>query len=230
MIDKSKQRSIAVTTDGSKTLFVPYLDEHYHSIHGAIQEAMHVFIQAGLLYFLEKNQPTQVRIFEMGFGTGLNACLTIEAVKNLSVQIEYHTIEAHPLTEVEIKELDYFQDENLQSIYQKVHKAPWNEKTTISENFSIHKKSDYIENWQSEIEIDVVYYDAFAPSAQPHLWEAEIFEKIYNSMSERGILVTYCAKGVVKRRMKSVGWHIEAIPGPPRKREMTRAYKNYERS
>ncbi len=225
MIEPDSGRTLVETSDGSKTLFVPHLDEHYHSIHGAIQEALHVFIEAGLEYFLKKYQPDTIRIFEMGFGTGLNAALTAYGTKNLPVMVHYHTVEAHPLTLTEIQALNYFEEENdRQDIFMKLHQSEWNKPIQITKNFILEKNEGYIEHIHLPDEIDIVYFDAFAPSAQPHLWEETIFQKIFSSMTERGILVTYCAKGSVKRTMKTVGWNIEKLPGPPGKREMTRAF------
>lgn len=219
-------REITTTRDGSKTLFVPHWDEHYHSIHGAMQESLHVFIQAGLKYFIEKNQPTEIRIFEVGFGTGLNAFLTAKIVKDLPVKIHYQSIEAYPLTMEEVAALNYVEaeSEELQNLYFDLHKADWNRSVQITDNFVLEKQKGFLEEWKQLNLVDIVYFDAFAPSAQPDLWTEDIFRNLHKAMTERGILVTYCAKGSVKRAMKSVGWNIEKIPGPPGKREMTRAF------
>lgn len=220
-------REIATTADGSKTLFVPQWDEHYHSIHGARQESLHVFIDAGLKYYLEQYAPKLIHIFEVGLGTALNALLTAQHVKDHSVQIKYQSIEAYPLTMDEVHALNYI-DANDEASYQlntSLHQSSWGEWNAINENFSILKIHDFLENWNSEEKVDIVYFDAFAPSAQPQLWTEDIFRMIYENMSENGILVTYCAKGVVKRAMKAAGFKIEALPGPPGKREMTRAVK-----
>lgn len=220
-------REIAQTADGSKTLFVPFWDEHYHSIHGARQESLHVFIDAGLKYYIEKYDPERVHIFEVGLGTGLNALLTAEFVQSQKVHISYQSIEAYPLNMDEINALNYVgeNDDNAHAMYQKIHLSDWGKWESIHDNFSLLKIHDFLENWTTEQPIDLVYFDAFAPSAQPQLWTEDIFKKLYDSMSDQGVLVTYCAKGVVKRAMKAVGFQIEAIPGPPGKREMTRAIK-----
>lgn len=227
MTEKQKYREIVTTSDGSATLFVPFLDEHYHSFHGAIQEALHVFIEAGLKYYIEKHQPETIHILEMGFGTGLNACLAAAAIRDLPVEVVYHTIEAHPLNMQEVESLTFFENdtEDFRAIYLKMHQAEWDKEVQVTDNFTIKKYYSYIEDWTATELMDVIFYDAFAPSAQPHLWTSEIFEKLYAVAAEKGILVTYCAKGVVKRTMKAVGWNIEKLPGPPGKREMTRAYK-----
>lgn len=220
-------REIATTADGSKTLFVPQWDEHYHSIHGARQESMHVFIHAGLEYYLKQYTPETIRIFEVGLGTGLNALLTAQHVKGLSTQIRYQSIEAYPLTMEEVHALNYIDpnDEGAYHLYTTIHQSSWGEWNTINENFFLLKIHDFLENWASEEKIDLVYFDAFAPSAQPQLWTEDIFKMIYHHMSGKSVLVTYCAKGVVKRAMKAAGFKIEALPGPPGKREMTRAIK-----
>ncbi len=219
-------REITTTSDGSKTLFVPHWDEHYHSIHGAMQESLHVFIQAGLKYYIEKYQPDAIHIFEAGFGTGLNAFLTAKAVKDLPVKIHYQSIEAYPLTMEEVMALNYVEAESgeLQNLYLDLHRTDWDRSVQITDNFVLEKQRGFLEEWEPSVPVDIVYFDAFAPSAQPDLWTEDIFRKLYTAMSERGILVTYCAKGSVKRAMKSVGWNIEKIPGPPGKREMTRAF------
>lgn len=226
MTDKQKYREVAITSDGSATLFVPFLDEHYHSFHGAIQEAKHVFIEAGLKYYIEKKQPETIHVFEMGFGTGLNACLTVEAIQGSAVKVIYHAIEAHPLNMQEVESLTFFEDNiELRAIYLTMHEAEWDKPVQITDNFIINKHIGYLEDWTTDVLMDIVYYDAFAPSAQPHLWTSDIFEKIYSMTANDGVLVTYCAKGVVKRTLKAIGWNIEKLPGPPGKREMTRANK-----
>lgn len=219
-------REIATTADGSKTLFVPHWDEHYHSIHGAMQESIHVFIHAGLKYFIEKNQPAEIRIFEAGFGTGLNALLTAKYIMDLPVKVFYQSVEAYPLTMEEVEALNYVESESdlLQKIYFDMHQAEWNQPVAITDNFILEKQKGFLEEWQNSGPVDIVYFDAFAPSAQPDLWSEEVFENLYSAMSGDGILVTYCAKGSVKRAMKAAGWNIEKLPGPPGKREMTRAF------
>lgn len=219
-------REIATTADGSKTLFVPHWDEHYHSIHGALQESVHVFIHAGLKYFTEKNQSKFIRIFEAGFGTGLNAWLTAQYIRDTSLQVEYQSIEAYPLTLEEVEALNYTEEHDGQSkeIYLEMHRAVWNQPVQITSGFKLEKINGLLEDWTSDKAFDIIYFDAFAPSAQPDLWTEDIFRKLYESMSDNGILVTYCAKGSVKRAMKAAGWKIEKLPGPPGKREMTRAF------
>lgn len=224
------KREIFTTKDGSSTFFVPELDEHYHSIHGAIQESNHVFIEAGLKYLMEKYQPKIIKVYEVGFGTGLNAFLTAFFIQNTSVKIEYYASEAYPLSLEEIELLNYTDQMEVQQkdLFLKLHATPWNQKTEITPQFSLIKQNEFLENRIPIGNIDLIYFDAFAPSAQPELWTEAIFENLFNDMSNKGMLVTYCAKGSVKRAMKSVGWKIEGISGPPGKREMTRAFSHHE--
>lgn len=224
------KRELFTTADGSSTFFVAQWDEHYHSIHGAIQESNHVFIAAGLKYFIEKYQPQTIKIYEVGFGTGLNAFLTASYIQNTSLKIEYYASEAYPLTLQEIELLNYTDqmDDVQKDLFLKLHDTPWNEKVEINPQFTLIKQNEFLETRSTIGNIDLIYFDAFAPSAQPELWTEAIFENLYNDMSDKGILVTYCAKGSVKRAMKSSGWKLEAIPGPPGKREMTRAFVHHE--
>lgn len=226
MNNEHPYREIATTSDGSKTLFVPHWDEHYHSIHGAMQESLHVFIRAGLKYYIDQFQPETINIFEIGFGTGLNAMLTAKYVKDLPAKIFYQSIEAYPLTMDEVQAMNYVdsEDADLQKMYFDLHQAAWNVPVQITSNFILEKQLGKLEEWKSSSVSDIIYFDAFAPSAQPDLWSIAIFENLFSAMSPQGILVTYCAKGSVKRAMKAAGWNIEKLPGPPGKREMTRAH------
>lgn len=214
---------IKTTKDNSHTLYVPSLDETYHSVHGAIQEANHVFINAGLNILTNKN----IKVFEVGFGTGLNACLANQyAIKN-NVNIDYDSIELHPLSMDIINMLNYAEViEGLQkSDFDKLHHAEWNEKCKLSDFFTLQKIKKSIFDYNEYEKFDVIFFDAFGPNTQPEMWTKSVFEKIYRITKEEGILVTYCAKGVVKRTLKDVGFLVETLPGPPGKREMTRAIK-----
>jgi tRNA U34 5-methylaminomethyl-2-thiouridine-forming methyltransferase MnmC len=217
-----------ITADGSHTLFAPQFDEHYHSIHGAIQESQHVFIQAG--YGALPDHLTQVRVLEMGFGTGLNAFLTyLASQKPPCRHVVYQSIEAYPLTYAQAISLNYaqqLQQPTQATFFEAMHKATWNEASNISPHFELHKHhADLLQMELPQQYFHLVYYDAFAPTSQPELWTADIFAKLYAAMQYQGILVTYCAKGVVKRALKSVGFELQTLPGPPHKREMTRAIK-----
>lgn len=219
-------RTLRTTADGSATLFVPELNEHYHSVHGAVQESNHVFIQAGL----KACKSREISILEMGFGTGLNAWLTaIYAAKN-KLSINYTALEKYPLVPEEWRLLNYTEhaSHKQSGLFQHIHQVPWETKTEISEHFALQKiKADFADfNFEeTQNAFHLIYFDAFAPSTQPDLWTTEMFLKMYNSLKQNGLLVTYCAQGQVKRNMKAAGFKVEALPGPPGKREMTRAIK-----
>lgn len=224
-MNKESIREFRVTADGSPTLYVAHFDEHYHSVHGARQESMHVFINAGLMYWVEKGH-TQISILEVGLGTALNALLTIEAAQTLNLSIDYRALEAYPLSEEEINLLSFTDNPESQNWFRQIHHASWNQWNEISEQLSLFKQKVFLEDFEPDSEkYDLIYFDAFAPSAQPELWSEEVFAKMYHALKPGGILVTYCAKGVVKRAMKAVGFSVQALPGPPGKREMTRAVK-----
>jgi tRNA U34 5-methylaminomethyl-2-thiouridine-forming methyltransferase MnmC len=215
---------IKLTADGSNTIYNRQLNEHYHSTFGAVQESMHVFIHAGL----KKIEKKQIRIFEMGFGTGLNVLLTYLNRKEFD-NIEYHSMELFPLDEGMALGLDYESHLKLSmdeiEIYKLIQTCPWNILQEISPDFNLKKINKSIINASLSGNFDLVYYDAFAPSVQPELWTAEIFEKIYRSMNPDAVLVTYCAKGDVRRAMQECGFVVERIPGPPGKFHMLRAIK-----
>ena len=214
---------IEQTEDGSHTLFVPSLSEHYHSVHGAIQESKHVFISAGLSHLSQK----EISIFEVGFGTGLNALLTAEYAQQNHLIVNYVGIEANPIEMELIKQLNYGQavDEEL---YQRLHATEWEKEQRITDlftlskfvaGFTIYDFSKWINSF------DLIYFDAFAPDIQGEMWSQELFNAMYSIAKEGGILTTYCAKGEVRRRMQAASFTVERIPGPPGKREMLRARK-----
>ena len=215
------QREIVISKDGSPTFYWPKFDEHYHSIHGAITESMHVFIQAGLQYVTQKEQPIQV--LEMGFGTGLNCLLTNQFAQENDCFVNYHSIEAFPLSQEEVKQLQFSfaTKQELNTIHQPIYNQP----IQVTKQLALTKYHQQLQEFTTLERFHVIYYDAFAPSAQPELWETSIFEKLFHLLQPNGCLVTYCAKGQVKRNLKAVGFEIEALPGPPGKREMTRAIK-----
>ncbi len=222
------KREIIKTEDGSKTIRIIELEENYHSIHGALQEANHVFMKYGLEEFKHKNE---LRILEMGFGTGLNTCLTAINSKDLKVNIEYHGIEAFPVSQIELDELEYgsLLGEENRDLYNQLHLVEWNQSIEIYKGFNLKKIHSEIQNIELQNEFyDIVFYDAFGPRVQNELWSEEVFQKMFNSLKTGGFLVTYCAKGQVKRNMKAVGFTVEVLPGPPGKREMTRAWKKYQ--
>jgi tRNA U34 5-methylaminomethyl-2-thiouridine-forming methyltransferase MnmC len=222
-----EKRQIITTSDGSKTIHFPNINESYHSIHGAFQEANHVFIEHGIKKFCETEH---LSILEIGFGTGLNSILTYEFAQDKKSNVFYHGLEAYPVSDTEIKELNYkslLKDSRLKSAYLKIHQVKWNQREQISKFFSLLKDKQKLENVQLKQNFyDIVYFDAFGPRVQKEMWEIDNLKKIIDSLKDNGFLVTYCAKGQVKRDLKTVGFTIEALPGPPGKREMTRAWKN----
>lgn len=215
-------RKIFLTEDGSHSLKVPGLDETYHSKHGAIQESQHVFIKAGLESFNSQD----IIVFEMGFGTGLNAFLSYIYCRQNNIALRYFTLEKYPLSIEESRCLNYPEQLGEKRIvFEKLHSDQWQKEILISKNFSLSKmKGDMLDTVLS-LEVDIVYYDAFGPNIQPGLWTEAIFRKMYNILSNRGLLVTYSAKGQVRRNLQSVGFTVERLPGPPGKREMLRATK-----
>jgi len=194
-----------ITADGSSTLYNPFFDEHYHSINGAIEESLHVYINAGL-HFCLKNE---INIFEMGFGTGLNALLTMRDAHRFLRKVNYTSVELFPLTESQYKDLNYCTklDCNQPDLIQ-LHEIAWGQKVDINEYFSITKREIDICNltFADQEKFDVIYFDAFSPDKQPELWTAEIFKKIYNQMSIGGVLTTYSSKGLVKQNLRQAGF------------------------
>lgn len=218
-----KQREIIITEDGSSSLYIPALNEHYHSVHGAIQESMHIFIQAGIEYY---NHQT-IHILEAGFGTGLNCYLTLLNAQSTNRHIIYHTYEKYPLTTEEINALNYpvFISPETQDIFHSLHGSPWEEEIKITPYFTLYKhQADFTEVSHPSM-FDIVFFDAFAPEVQPHLWTIEVLQKFYEALKDNGIFVTYCVKGIVKQRLRDIGFKIKRLPGPPGKREILRATK-----
>ena len=214
---------IVITNDGSHSIFNPEINETYHSKHGAIVEAEHVFIKNGF----SKANKNELNILEIGFGTGLNALLTSQKAVQKSITVNYHTMELYPVpkenyTQLNFTDLIGLEKESLLNL----HETPWEEECKINEFFSLNKSKSDLEHYTSNTKFDIIYFDAFSPEKQPELWTEIIFKKMYNYLKEDGFLVTYCAKGVVKRTMKSVGFDVIALDGPPGKRQMTRADKN----
>lgn len=219
------KREIVITKDGSHTIAIPEMAVTYHSIHGAIQESMHVFIKEGLHYVINQSTNQPIHIFEMGFGTGLNTFLTaIEAEKN-NIQVHYTATEQFPLSVDEASSLNYVDVLHHQNLFQHLHDSPWNEEVIINKHFTIYKIHNSLINLSTNQLFKIIYYDAFAPSAQPELWTKEIFEKLFAMLEPNGVLVTYCSKGDVRRNMIAAGFTVKKLPGPLGKREMLRATK-----
>jgi len=218
------EREIIKTLDGSTTIHLKEWDECYHSKHGAIQEAKHVFIKNGLSLFDDK----PVSILEIGFGTGLNAFITFLETNAKHQKINYVGVEAYPVAANEVLEMNYVTElEALEfdNIFEKMHKSEWDKKTEISADFWLTKRKQFFDEIDDFEIFDLIYFDAFGYRVQPELWSTEIFQKMYNSLKPNGVLVTYAARGVVKRSMISVGFTVEKLAGPPGKREMFRATK-----
>ena len=216
---------IRETKDGSTTLFVPELNEHYHSINGALQESLHVFIRAGLEQVLQF-QP-QVRLLEVGFGTGLNALLTLQHVLGQRGRIQYDALEKYPLSWELIAAMHFEKfilNPELMDYLPQLHQAPWEQAVSLLPGFDLQKHQAALETHLLPTQYyHLIYFDAFAPEKQPELWTDEIFRKLYGALLPGGILVSYCAKGSFKRSLKAAGFVLEALPGPAGKREMTRA-------
>ncbi|WP_240410347.1 tRNA (5-methylaminomethyl-2-thiouridine)(34)-methyltransferase MnmD [Hymenobacter oligotrophus] len=216
------------TGDGSSTLYVPALDEHYHSTHGALQESVHVFIRAGLEPVLLTADRLQ-HILEVGLGTGLNALLTLQRSLTARVRIHYDAVETFPLPPDIVEALGierYVLNPELLDLHRQLHAAPWNTPIDLTPHFELRKL--HVALQQAHLPANhyqLVYFDAFAPEKQPDMWTQAVFEQLFAATMRGGILVSYCAKGAFKRSLKAAGWQVEALPGPPGKREMTRARK-----
>lgn len=217
---------VITTRDGSHSLFNEELKETYHSVHGAVQESKHVFIKSGLDYFIQQFTPASIQILEIGFGTGLNALLTLQQCFEKKHTIHYSSIEAFPIEEALWQELNYAESAIAKEWFEKIHRATWNVPVELSSYFNLKKIQNTIQQITLESnKYDIVYFDAFAPNKQPEMWELPMLQKIYDAMSQQSIFVTYCAKGQLKRDLKSLGFQVESIQGPPGKREMIRAIK-----
>jgi len=217
---------IFTTEDGSHSIFSKEYGVSYHSKHGAKTETQTVFIDAGLKY--KSATSKNISILEIGFGTGLNAIMTLQEAIADELTIDYTTLEAYPLLEQEIAELNYGKilGTEMEAYFKRMHQLTWEQKHQLIYNFSILKQNRKFEEIDFKNQFDVIYFDAFAPTSQPELWEEPLLQKMYDALKPSGVLTTYCAKGVVKRTLKKVGFEIEALPGPPGKREMTRAIKH----
>ncbi|HDZ05636.1 tRNA (5-methylaminomethyl-2-thiouridine)(34)-methyltransferase MnmD [Maribacter sp.] len=218
------KREIITTGDGSKTIQIMDWQEQYHSKHGAIQEAYHVFIKSGLDLF--KNQ--EINILEIGFGTGLNAFITLIEFEKRKLKVNYTGVEAFPVSVEELDQLNYL--EELKSLarktdYDLMHTSPWGKTVEIVADFGLKKEQILFKDISAVAEYDLIYFDAFGARVQPELWTVEIFQIMFNAMKSNGYLVTYAAKGSVRRAMQEVGFLVERLPGPPGKREMLRAQK-----
>ncbi|WP_395066196.1 tRNA (5-methylaminomethyl-2-thiouridine)(34)-methyltransferase MnmD [Flavobacterium sp.] len=228
------KREILTTQDGSTTIHLPDWDESYHSKHGAIQEAYHVFIKSGFTLFASpdgksSSEGQSISILEIGFGTGLNAFITYLEAQKINQNINYVGVEAYPVAVDEALQMNYVSqldasDESL--IFNKMHEIAWEEKQTLSPTFSLTKRKQFFQDIDDENVFDLIYFDAFGFRVQPELWSLEIFQTMFRSMKSGGVLVTYACRSSIKKAMLDCGFTVEKLPGAPGKREMLRAIKN----
>lgn len=226
------KREIIITADGSSTIHLPEWDEQYHSKHGAIQEAYHVFIKHGLHHFYNFQQIDEscrdISVLEIGFGTGLNAFITLIEAEKLNISVDYYGVEAYPISSEEVNQLNYsdaLQVENESSIFEKLHHVSWEDKHIITSTFSLTKQQRFFSEIKEKDNYNIIYFDAFGARVQPELWTEGIFQNMFDALKINGVIVTYSAKGSVRRAMENVGFKVERLPGPPGKREMLRAIK-----
>lgn len=218
---------IKESADGSTTFYRPDINEHYHSVHGAIQESEHVYIEAGLKTVVV----SPLSVLEVGFGSGLNAFLTL--LHKPEGKLTYHSIEKFPLPDELVKSINYpdcVGVEGADRLFYLLHEVPWEVESCIKEDFFLTKFKMDLLDFSSCNSYDLVYFDAFAPEKQPELWSNKVFEMLFLAIKPGGVLTTYCAKGVVRRAMIAAGFFVERIPGPPGKRQMIRAHKPSELS
>lgn len=221
------KHEIIITQDGSSSIYIPELDETYHSKFGAIQEAKHVFIKNGLDLF---EDGSEISILEIGFGTGLNALITMLEAEKRNLKVNYVGVEAYPIALDEIVQLNYVEQlESLekQTDFEKMHAANWEDEIVINPNFTLTKRKLSFADISDENTFDLIYFDAFGFTVQPELWNEEIFEIMYKSLKNRGILTTYACRTSIKNAMQHAGFQTLKLPGAPGKREMLRALKNW---
>ncbi len=220
---------IITSDDGSHSLQIKNSETTFHSRRGAIQESRHVFIDAGLRYFKAAHPSAKsIKIFEAGFGTGLNALLTAIAALELKTSIEYHSIERHPLPGSLFFKLNYADALNAFELYKAITQTGWNQLVFITPFFKINKIHADLTAFSFHEKFDIIYFDAFAPNDQPELWTEMMFSKIFEALNPGGVLVTYCSRSSVQKALKNAGFVVEKLVGPPGKREMVRAIKKVE--
>ena len=218
------QREIITTADGSKTIQIKEWNEQYHSKHGAIQEAYHVFIKHGLSLF----QNQSINILEIGFGTGLNTFITFLEAPKLDLNIAYRGVEAYPVSTGELSQLNYISElkaEDFREQFHQMHQSSWEDLVVISDYFTLYKEQSDFREINAENSFELIFFDAFGARVQPELWTKDVFAIMFRALKNEGILVTYAAKGSVRKAMQEVGFEVERLPGPPGKREMLRATK-----
>ena len=222
------KRELLKTDDGSMTIHLPDINEQYHSKHGALQEAKHVFLKMGLHPIMDHFLDNNLSVLEIGFGTGLNCLLTYAEAKKNNLTIHYTAVEAFPVTENEWKAMNYgnlLKMDEADKVFEKMHKLPWESKETLHDFFLLTKQQKEFKEIEDKEVYNLIYFDAFGARVQPELWTETIFQLMFNALKNEGVLVTYSAKGSVRRAMQAVGFKVERLEGPPGKREMLRATK-----
>jgi len=214
---------LILTEDGSNSLYVPEIDECYHSSHGAIQESRHIFIEAGL----KQCRKSEINVLEVGFGTGLNAFLTMIEAERSSKRIQYVSLEKYPVETEKALRLNYPEElsPGKRSCFEIMHLSAWNKKVQVTPFFSLEKTEADFTQYTPEHKFDVIFFDAFSPEKQPEMWTQERFELIYRHCNHGAMLTTYCAKGDVRRSMQAAGFIVERLAGPQGKREILRGIR-----
>lgn len=221
---KRVKRTIVTTADGSKTLYIADWNESYHSRHGAVQEAYHVFITHGLRRFCN----ARISLLEIGLGTGLNALITLMEAEIQQLSVDYVGVEAFPVSISEVRQLDYvtaLKAPHVAAVFERMHRCPWEENVALTPKFTLTKQRKDVREVQDSDRFHLIYFDAFGARVQPELWTEAVFSKMYTALQQQGVLVTYAAKGSVRRALQQLGFAVERLPGPPGKREMLRATK-----
>ena len=223
------KREIIQTGDGSTTIHLHEWNESYHSKHGAIQEADHVFIKNGLFFVNSTIKEKPISILEIGFGTGLNAFITFIESKKINQKIDYVGVEAYPIALNEALQMNYVNeiDQSKNDLFQQLHKSKWEQKNILSENFTLTKRKQFFHDIKDDNVFDLIYFDAFGYRVQPELWSEAIFKSMYDALKPKGVLVTYACRTPIKNAMISAGFSVEKLPGAPGKREMLRAIKAF---
>jgi tRNA U34 5-methylaminomethyl-2-thiouridine-forming methyltransferase MnmC len=219
------EREITLTADGSHTIAVPGMNMTYHSHHGAIAESTWVFIDAGFSYLRKKAIYHPLTILEIGFGTGLNALLTLKEALAQQQPVHYITIETDPLIQEEFTKINHGNLVNMEDAFLQLHQSDWEKDIVTDPLFTMHKKKISLLDLSINDRLDCIYFDAFAPTDQPELWTQPVFEKLYELLMPGGILVTYSSKSIIRKAMQGAGFSVTKIPGPHGKRDMVRAFK-----
>ncbi|NQZ76508.1 MAG: tRNA (5-methylaminomethyl-2-thiouridine)(34)-methyltransferase MnmD [Ekhidna sp.] len=217
---------IITTEDGSHSLFDEELNETYHSTRGARGESMHVFIKEGLEYWLSQNKSEEVKMLEIGLGTGLNAFLTAQFAEARNQKIHFTSLEPYPIDREIYESLNYHSSEKEQESLMDIHDSTWEKTVGINNNFELLKSTSPLEQFSSPTQFDIIYFDAFAPSKQPEVWSLENLERCYEMLASGGVLTTYCAQGQFKRNLASAGFTVETLQGAMGKKEMVRGLKS----